>query len=226
MSYDIILFDADGTLLDFKKSEQVSFEKTMRAFNLPGSQVLYCDYHSINDSLWKDFESGLISKPELFIERFRRYTEKHKFVADAAELNRYYFGQLGLCGYLLDGAEEVCRNLAQSKRLYLATNGETTVQQSRFARSGLSEFFQDIFVSESTGYPKPHIGYFEYIFDKIKGFDRSRTVIIGDSLSGDITGGNRAGIDTCWYNPDNLLNETDAKCTYIIRSLDELYNIL
>ncbi|MDD4772067.1 MAG: YjjG family noncanonical pyrimidine nucleotidase [Eubacteriales bacterium] len=226
MDYNIILFDADGTLLDFKKAEQVSFERTMRAFNLPYSHSLYCDYHTINDGLWKDFESGLITKPELFIERFRRYTEKYNLVADAAGLNRFYFGQLGLCGYLLENAAEVCRKLSRDRRLYLVTNGETNVQQSRFARSGLSPYFKDIFVSETAGYPKPHIGYFEYVFGNIENFDRSRTVIIGDSLSGDITGGNRAGIDTCWYNADNLVNESGAVCTYVIRSLDELFDIL
>ena len=36
---------------------------------------------------------------------------------------------------------------------------------------------------------------------RIPGLDRSRTLIIGDSLTSDIQGGFNAGIDTCWFNP-------------------------
>lgn len=226
MDYDIILFDADGTLFDFRKSERISFKETMNNFALPFSETHYNDYHVINDNLWKDFECGLISKPELLIERYKRYIEKYNLKADAAELNRFYFRALCSCSYLLEGAAEVCRQLALSKSLFLVTNGETTVQKSRFAGSEIKQYFKDLFVSESVGYPKPRVEYFEYVFNRIENFDRSRTVIIGDSLSGDILGGNNAGIDTCWYNPDNLINETAAVCKYTIKSLSELYDIL
>ncbi len=226
MGYDIILFDADGTLFDFRKSEHISFKKTMNNFDLPFSEALYNDYHQINDNLWKDFERGLISKPDLLLERYKRYIKKHNLKADAAELNRFYFRALGSCSYLFDGAAEVCRHFALTKSLYLVTNGETTVQKSRYAGSEIKQYFKDLFVSESVGYPKPHIEYFDYVFSKIENFDRSSTVIIGDSLSGDILGGNNAGISTCWYNPDNLINETDVVCNYTIKSLSELYDIL
>lgn len=226
MGYDIILFDADGTLFDFRKSERISFEKTMITYALPFSETHYNDYHAINDSLWKDFERGLISKPDLLLERYKRYIEKYNLNADAAELNSFYFRALGSCSYLLDDAAEICRHLALNKRLYLVTNGETTVQKSRFAGSEIKHYFKDLFVSESVGYPKPRVEYFDYVFSRIENFDRSRTVIIGDSLSGDILGGNNAGIDTCWYNPDNFINETAAVCKYTIKSLSELYDIL
>ena len=49
---------------------------------------------------------------------------------------------------------------------------------------------------------------------------------MGDSLTSDITGGNRAGIRTCWYNPAGLKNDTTAKVDYEIRSLQEIPELL
>lgn len=226
MGYDIILFDADGTLFDFGKSERVSFEKTMDAFNLPFSVSLYTDYHLINDGLWKDFERGQITKPALLVERYRRLTEKYNFDTDPVRLNLFYTRALGCCSYLLDGTAGVCRRLAQTKRLYLVTNGETTVQQNRYAGSEIKQYFNNIFVSETVGYPKPCVEYFDYVFSCIDGFERARTIIIGDSLTGDICGGNNAGISTCWYNPDGLINDRGVTCDFTIASLTELYDIL
>ena len=34
--------------------------------------------------------------------------------------------------------------------------------------------------------------------------------MIGDSLTADIQGGNNAGIDSIWFNPKGLVNETPA----------------
>ena len=47
-------------------------------------------------------------------------------------------------------------------------------------------------------------------------------MIIGDSLTSDIIGGNNAGIDTCWYNAKMKENTTTARPTYEIKSYTEL----
>ena len=61
---------------------------------------------------------------------------------------------------------------------------------------------------------------------RIPNFDVKQALIIGDSLSSDIKGGQLAGLDTCWYNPERKPNNTDIVPTYEIQKLDELYQIL
>jgi len=51
-------------------------------------------------------------------------------------------------------------------------------------------------------------------------------VIIGDSLTSDIQGGVNAGIDTCWYNPKEEVNDTNLIPTYMIKNLHELEEII
>jgi 2-haloacid dehalogenase len=83
-----------------------------------------------------------------------------------------------------------------------------------------------IFVSEETGYQKPMKEYFDYCFERIENFDKSRTMIIGDSLSSDIKGGNNAGIAACWFNPSKMTNPSDIKADFEIHSLKELVILL
>ncbi len=48
-------------------------------------------------------------------------------------------------------------------------------------------------------------------------------MIIGDSLTSDIKGGNAAGIDTIWFNKNKLPEIPEIKPTYRVDSLAELY---
>ena len=50
--------------------------------------------------------------------------------------------------------------------------------------------------------------------------------MIGDSLTADIAGGNAAGIDTVWYNPDYKENTSQAVPTYVVSDYQELLAIL
>ena len=51
-------------------------------------------------------------------------------------------------------------------------------------------------------------------------------MIIGDSLSSDIAGGIRFGMQTCLYNPDKKIIEGEMKPDYQVTSLAEIKNIL
>ena len=51
-------------------------------------------------------------------------------------------------------------------------------------------------------------------------------MIIGDSLTSDIRGGNNSGIKTIWFNPDRLEREKDIDFDYEVNSLEEVLDIL
>jgi len=110
--------------------------------------------------------------------------------------------------------------------LYIVTNGVSKTQYKRLRASGLYPLFKDVFVSEDTGSQKPMKAYFDYVFARIANFDVNQALIIGDSLSADIKGGQLAGLDTCWFNPEKKPNHTKIVPTYEIQKLEELYRIL
>jgi len=73
---------------------------------------------------------------------------------------------------------------------------------------------------------KPDVLFYEKIGQQIAGFSKEKTLMIGDSLTADIQGGNNAGIDTIWYNPHRLENHTQAQPTYEVHSYQDLLNFL
>ena len=50
--------------------------------------------------------------------------------------------------------------------------------------------------------------------------------MIGDSLGADIKGGQNAGIDTCWVNLRNNVNDTGIVPKYEVNKLEKLFEIL
>jgi len=53
MKYDILLFDADDTLLDFRKSEDISFQIVLEKNGIEGDvKNFHRTYKGINDLLW------------------------------------------------------------------------------------------------------------------------------------------------------------------------------
>lgn len=220
--YDTYLFDADETLFDYMRAEQEALEQTCRIFEVPYENVLQ-KYRSINNALWKLFETQGISRKELKFERFARLFAEIGVKRDIEEFNRTYLYELGKGDYLLDGAYEICKEIhAMNKRIYVVTNGSTVVQKMRFGSSKIKQFISDIFISEEIGLQKPQKEYFEYVFSHIENFKISKTIIVGDSLTSDIKGGYNAGISTCWFNPNGEQNHSGITPTYEITDLSQI----
>ena len=51
-------------------------------------------------------------------------------------------------------------------------------------------------------------------------------MIVGDSLTSDILGGNNAGILTCWYNPGKAAKPDGYRVDYEIADLHEIYDLI
>ena len=83
-----------------------------------------------------------------------------------------------------------------------------------------------IFLSEEIGFEKPSIAFFDKVFERLGPVDRQQLLIVGDSLTSDIKGGNNAGILTCWYNPKKAAASSDYHIDYQISDLHEIYQIL
>ena len=83
-----------------------------------------------------------------------------------------------------------------------------------------------MFISETVGYDKPSVKYFEAVAEAIPDFDKEKTLVVGDSLTSDIKGGINFGLDTCWFNPNGKARPEEMEITYEIKSLDEIYDIV
>ncbi len=225
--FDTILWDVDQTLLDFKKSESYAVRYCFQKFGKEASDETVAVYSAINENFWKRIEKGEINKKEALVERFRTLFRKiGEMDIEAEDFQKEYADALGSVYYFQDDSYNLLKRLKGTCRQYLVTNGVTFTQMKKLRLSGLDKLADGIFVSEQIGVPKPQKDFFERCFLEIPGFLRERTIIVGDSLSSDMKGGNNAGIATCWYNPAGLENRSDARIDYEIKDLRQIWDVL
>lgn len=225
--YDTVLLDADMTIFDFERSERESLRRTLRLHGLPCTDQVEATYLKINRALWDAFARGEVDQDFLVVERFAALGRVYDMDWDAAKVNRDYLNGLGQEAHLLPGAMEFCQTLADMGfTLAIATNGMPVAQRGRYTRTGIDRVIPHIFISMELGVQKPMPAFFEKVCQALGVTDRSRVVMIGDSLSSDILGGNRAGIDTVWYNPGGTPLTGSARPTYTVRCYEEILSLL
>lgn len=226
--YKYLLWDVDGTVLDFLAAEANAIKTLFGKYNLGEctDEILKL-YSGINAKYWKKLERNELTKPQVLTGRFREFFETIGCDINCVEdFNRDYQLALGDTIEFCPNAKEML--LSQKGKYIIAavTNGTKVAQDKKLRLSGLDKVFDYIFISEDVGVEKPNIEYFNYVFEKIGITDKSEVIIIGDSLTGDIQGGINAGIDTCWYNPCHKENTTTIKATYEIDDLGKLTEIV
>lgn len=227
MKYEIIIFDADDTLFDFKKSEREAFKNTMLEFNINYDENYHLKiYQDINNLIWKEFEQGLITQEILKIERFKRLADTLRIYFNEKEFAKSYMKNLSNASFLLDGSADLIKSLSENYKLFIITNGLTFVQENRIRRSIIAKYFENIIISEEISISKPNPKIFEYTFKNFPHIDKNKLLMIGDSLTSDIQGGLNFGIDTCWFNPNKLINKTDINPTYEVSNFTALRNLL
>jgi HAD hydrolase, TIGR02254 family len=227
MTYKFLLFDLDHTLLDFDTAEDVALTQLLKEEGVTDIQA-YKDYYiPMNKSLWKDLELKKITKQELVNTRFSKMFSHFGIEKDGVYLAERYQFYLAQQGQVFSGAMELLDCLVdRGYELYAATNGITTIQTGRLAQSGLAPYFNQVFISEQLQTQKPDALFYEKIGQQIAGFSKEKTLMIGDSLTADIQGGNNADIDTIWYNSHHLENKSKAQPTYEVNSYQALLELL
>lgn len=225
MRYNTLLFDVDDTILDFKAAELQGLSKLFGNHGYELSDELLNSYQTLNQQLWKDYEENKRTREEVLNTRFGLFFEQLGKKVDSAAVEKEYRQYLNQGAQRLGNSLEIIADLSDKANLYVVTNGVAKTQYQRLEAAQLLPYFKEIFVSETIGYQKPRVEFFDHVFRHIPKVDLSKTVIIGDSLSSDIQGGINAGIDNIWLNPHGQ-NSDKIQPTYMIQTLDELYEIL
>lgn len=224
--YRAILWDVDGTLLNFLKSERAAIKECFQVCGLGEcTDEMVQSYSEINEGYWKMLERHEIEKPALFRRRFEDLFSKYGLSYDTAEFNILYQQTLGNHIFPNDNSLELVRSLKGKIKQYAVTNGSFTAQESKLRRSGLDRLLDGIFISDVVGYEKPSPLFFDSVFDQIPE-GREEAIIVGDSLTSDILGGNKAGIACCWYDPENKPTPAELRIDYTITDLNQIKDII
>lgn len=200
MRYDYLLIDNDNTLMDFAAAEFKALRQTLSEANLPTDDATCAAYERINTALWKALERGETTQPQLKVERFRQLLEYLGREGDAAALGAAYAANLGKHADLLPGAADFIHAIHGRMKIALVSNGVSAIQRSRLALCPLTPLFDAIVISEEAGVAKPDPRLLEIALDMLGCTDKSRAVMMGDSLSADIAAANNAGLDSIFFS--------------------------
>ena len=224
----VILWDIDGTLLNFEEAEKAAIRACFASHDMGTcSDEMLKRYSAINRKYWEALERGELTKPEVLVGRFREFFEKENLPVEKAEsFNEEYRVRLGDTVVFCDNGFELVQKLSGKVKQAAVTNGTKVAQDKKLHKSQLITLLDDIFISDVLGVEKPNAAFFEIVFERIGNYKKEEILIVGDSLTSDIRGGNNAGIATCWYNPKKFENTTGVHVDYEITNLWEIEQIL
>lgn len=223
-----VLWDIDGTLLDFNKPENAAVKKCFGIFGLGECTDEMVSYYSaINKEWWARLERGELTKPQILVGRFAQFLEHYGYDSSiAAKFNETYQGHLG---EVVDPNPNGLETMALLKGKVIqgvATNGTVKTQYGKMKTSGIDNLIEKIYISDEIGFEKPDARFFDFILRDLKDFEKNEIMIVGDSLTSDMKGGNNAGIVCCWYNPEHKPADPSLKIDYEITDLAQVKEIV
>ena len=224
----VILWDIDGTLLSFKLAEKAAIRACFEKFGLGElTDEMLTEYSAINASYWKRLELGELTKQQVLRGRFEEFFATYGLDTSCVDdFNAEYQVRLGETVVFNDNGKELVQRLRGKVKQYAVTNGTLVAQRGKLKNSGLDQLLDDVFISDVVGVEKPGKGFFDAVFTAIGDYEKDEVLIVGDSLTSDIQGGNNAGILCGWYNPGGEPVPEGLRVDYDIRDLNAVEIIL
>jgi len=228
--YKAILFDLDGTLIDFDACEVCALKDAFRGagHDVDGEASwarIWAAYAPIGASYWRQQAREGWSRDEV-IERTMRDTlvalGEDKRAAPA--IAGAYWEGFCRTATLNPGAREILQRLAPHFKLGLVTNGESGAQRSRLQATGLGQYLECVVISDEAGYAKPAREVFDLALSKL-GVSARETLYVGDSVEHDYNGALNAGIDFCYYQPDEQRHR-ELRPRFRVSDLRDLVHML
>ena len=128
--FTTILWDVDGTLLDFLYSQRYAITKCFKTIGRQITEEQIVRYSQINDVYWKRLELGEITKEQLLTGRFTTLFEEYGIEGvDVEAFRAEYQLALGSVFSFIDDSLTICKSLQERVKQYVINNGVTQTQK-------------------------------------------------------------------------------------------------
>jgi YjjG family noncanonical pyrimidine nucleotidase len=221
-----ILLDLDNTIIDFNECARHSIMDIFQDLGFHYDENVFDTFITENVKIWKRLELGEIDKLYLRANRWNIILGKLGIDYDGTIIEERFENGVAKGAYPVEYAYELLQYLYNKYDIYVVSNGFRFVQESRVKIGKFDKYFKELFLSEDIGIQKPDIRFFDYCYEKLGSPPKEELILIGDSLSADIKGGNNFGIDTIWFNKNNDPAPSDIIPTYTVEKLSQIKEIL
>ena len=209
----VLFLDIDNTLLDFDAGAAWAMNLCFEKAGLQYRPEMFVVFKEENNKIWRRIELGELTMDDLFYVRWQTVLRHLGLTADGVEMEKEFRRLLHLSAVPVEGAKDILEYLHKKEYcLCAASNGPYNQQINRLKSADMLKYFKHCFVSEMVVLP-------------------SECMMIGDSLTADIEGGQAYGMSTCWFvhsgDKSAIQQNNGGKVAdHIIYELAELKNIL
>ena len=232
--YETVIFDLDDTLIDNHESIKYAFKMVLEVLNISYSEPMLDEWKRHDTLYWHSWETGNLVVPDYItkLEDKITYLRATRFIRffsmlnlsfdDAVSLNEIYCNNLGVNIKEINGASDLLNSLYDKYEIVIATNGPRDAAISKIEKANINSYISLLVSSGEVGYSKRNKEFFDYMIDNVNNKDKNKMLLVGDSLSTDILGGMNNNIDTCFYNPNNIIVPDEYNPTICVNKLLEL----
>lgn len=202
-----IFFDLDHTLWDYDSNARNTLEEMYQKYRLEtifsSSEAFLKVFYHVNFQLWDQYNASRIDRDYIRKNRFRIIMEG-RIDPDPdlfEELSDFFVSTCPTKPRMMPGAADLLNSLHKEYVLGIITNGFDDVQNIKLKSCGISEYFDCVITSETTGHRKPQREIFDHALE-IYSVRSEEVLMIGDNPETDIKGAMTAGWKSIWYNPE------------------------
>ena len=197
----ILVFDLDDTLYSKQQVFLTALKKCYPTFTTDID--VYKVYQEKSEIAFELFTKGQITLEENHLSRVEgtlsalgldsskesviRFKETYQYVMNHIELDKDW--------------HDFFNQVSHRSTLVLLTNGPTSHQSKKITSLGLEKWFDSsrIFISETTGVPKPQAEAFKNVEKLFPDVNRNDFWMIGDDLTNDIEGAKNRDWNTIYF---------------------------
>ena len=181
-----VLFDVDGTLLDYRRAQSEAVGHDAKLLEL------------VNSPDVQSYEARGVPEPQ----------------GEMKEFLEGYFERLARQGELMPGVCETLKALHGMVRFALVSNGAGKVQDERLALGGIIDYFPVRVYSRDEGVAKPDPRILLITLERL-GVLPEQAVFVGDSATSDMAAAQAAGVDFIWFRPDGRFDSQGKRIAEI-----------
>ena len=222
--FEAVLFDFDGTLVDFVGSDVQSHRwlHAHASLTIPFDDFLETSVDEVM-RFHRLVEEGKVDPLSMHEFRLKNTFARHKLDWDAEYVDLYRHQLFETC-LPFTGVEKLLSGAKQKAKTGLITNAyDGDEQRERVRRAGLAACFDVIVVAGDLGVYKPDPAIFWHTLDRID-VEPHNALYVGDSVTHDIRGAKSAGMKTVLWSQRSNREATGAD--YVVKDVDELQVLL
>ena len=229
MNYEAIIFDIDGTLIDYDYSQYYALDKLLdiipwNKVERPITKDVFDFWYKEKNEFYNRPDSNKINQYDQQKIMLENVLANWKIIVDSTQLTNRLFDIYETSWRAYPDVLECLFNINKYK-LCIISNGDSKFQRLKLTKTGLERYFSEILISGDIKIKKPNSKIYQTMSDKIN-IPIDKCVYIGDRLDFDAIGSSDAGMLGVWLNRKNITDKKIPKKVKMIASLQQLTPLL